>query len=56
MKLNIKRGIIIKEEVGIGYSKSNEKVFNIQFISIIIIYLIFMIRIPLIINFIRAIL
>lgn len=56
MKLNIKRGIITKEEVGIGYSKSNEKVFNIQFISIIIIYLIFMIRIPLIINFIRAIL
>ena len=40
----------------VGYSKSNEKVFNIQFISIIIIYLIFMIRIPLIINFIRAIL
>ena len=29
MKLNIKRGIITKEEVGIGYSKSNEKVFNI---------------------------
>lgn len=41
-ELNIKRGTISKDELSINYSKSNERVFNIQFITIIIVYLLYM--------------
>lgn len=41
-ELNIRRGVISKDELSIKYSKSNERVFNIQFIAIIIIYLLYM--------------
>ena len=41
-ELNIRRGVITKEEMSIKDSKSNERVFNIQFIIIIIIYLLYM--------------
>lgn len=40
--LNIRRGTINKSELGIKYSKSNENIFNISFIFIIIIYLLYM--------------
>lgn len=43
-ELNIRRGVITKEEMSIKDSKSNERVFNIQFIIIIIIYLLYMMR------------
>ncbi|MEN8079324.1 CPBP family intramembrane glutamic endopeptidase [Clostridioides difficile] len=43
-ELNIRRGVISKEEMSIKASKSNERVFNIQFIIIIIIYLLYMMR------------
>lgn len=46
--LNIRRGIIEKEEMSIRYCDSDEKVFNIQFSFIIILYFIFMLRIPII--------
>lgn len=42
--LNIGRGIITKGEMSIRSNMSKEKVFNIQFILIIIIYLLYMIR------------
>ncbi len=41
-ELNIRRGIISRDELSIKYSKSNERVFNIQFIAIIIVYLLYM--------------
>lgn len=41
-ELNIRRGIISKDELSIKYNRSNERVFNIQFIAIIIIYLLYM--------------
>lgn len=41
-ELNIIRGIISRDELSIKYSKSNERVFNIQFIAIIIVYLLYM--------------
>ncbi|WP_297714639.1 type II CAAX endopeptidase family protein [Clostridium sp.] len=41
-ELNIRRGIISRDELSIKYNKSNERVFNIQFIAIIIIYLLYM--------------
>ena len=41
-ELNIKRGTISKDELSINYSKSNERVFNTQFITIIIVYLLYM--------------
>lgn len=41
-ELNIRRGTISRNELSIKYSKSNERVFNAQFIAIIIIYLIYM--------------
>ena len=41
-ELNIRRGVISKDELSIKYSKSNERVFNVQFIAIIIIYLLYM--------------
>ena len=41
-ELNIRRGTITRNELSIKYSKSNERVFNIQFIAIIIIYLLYM--------------
>ena len=40
--LNIRRGIISKDELSIKYNKSNERVFNISFVVIIIIYLLYM--------------
>lgn len=40
--LNIRRGIIDKDELSIKYNKSNERVFDISFIVIIIIYLLYM--------------
>ena len=40
--LNIRRGIISTDELSIKYNKSNERVFNISFIAIIIIYLLYM--------------
>ena len=40
--LNIRRGIISRDELSIKYNKSNERVFNISFIAIIIIYLLYM--------------
>lgn len=40
-ELNIRRGIISKDELSIKYNRSNERVFNIQFIAIIIIYLLY---------------
>ena len=40
--LNIRRGIIDKAELSIKYNKSNERVFDISFIVIIIIYLLYM--------------
>ena len=40
--LNIRRGIIDKDELSIKYNKSNERVFDISFIVIIIIYLLSM--------------
>lgn len=41
-ELNIRRGIISQDELSIKYNRSNERVFNIQFIAIIIIYLLYM--------------
>lgn len=41
-ELNIRRGTITRNELSIKYSKSNERVFNVQFIAIIIIYLLYM--------------
>lgn len=41
--LNIKRGVINKSEFSVKYNKSNENVFNISFIFIIIFYLLYMI-------------
>lgn len=41
-ELNIRRGIIKREELDIKYNKSNERVFNIPFIVIIIVYLLYM--------------
>lgn len=41
-ELNIRRGIISRDELSIKYNKSNERVFNIQFIAIIIVYLLYM--------------
>lgn len=41
-ELNIRRGTISRNELSIKYSKSNERVFNVQFIAIIIIYLLYM--------------
>lgn len=41
-ELNIRRGVISRDELSIKYSKSNERVFNIQFIAIIIVYLLYM--------------
>lgn len=41
-ELNIRRGIINRDELSIKYNKSNERVFNIQFIAIIIVYLLYM--------------
>lgn len=41
-ELNIRRGIINREELSIRYNKSNERVFNIPFIAIIIVYLLYM--------------
>ena len=41
-ELNIRRGTINRDELSIKYSKSNERVFNAQFIAIIIIYLLYM--------------
>lgn len=41
-ELNIRRGTISRGELRIKYNKSNERVFNIQFIAIIIIYLLYM--------------
>ena len=46
--LNIRRGIIDKEEMSVRYCNSDEKIFNIQFSFIIILYLIFMLRVPII--------
>lgn len=46
--LNIRRGIIDKEEMSVRYCNSDEKIFNIQFSFIIIPYLIFMLRVPII--------
>lgn len=43
-ELNIRRGIVSKDELSIKSSKSNEHIFNIQFIIIIIIYLLYMMR------------
>lgn len=43
-ELNIRRGIISKEDISIKSSKSDEHIFNIQFIIIIIIYLLYMMR------------
>lgn len=43
-ELNIRRGIISKEDISIKSSKSDEPIFNIQFIIIIIIYLLYMMR------------
>ena len=40
--LNIKRGVINKSEFSVKYNKSNENVFNISFIFIIIFYLLYM--------------
>lgn len=40
--LNIRRGIIDKDELSIKYNKSNERVFDISFIVSIIIYLLYM--------------
>lgn len=42
--LNIRRGIISRESLSIKSSKSDEHVFNVQFIIIIIIYLLYMMR------------
>ena len=39
--LNIKRGVINKSEFSVKYNKSNENVFNISFIFIIIFYLLY---------------
>ncbi len=41
--LNIKRGVVNKSEFSVKYNKSNENVFNISFIFIIIFYLLYMI-------------
>lgn len=41
-ELNIRRGTISRDELRIKYNKSDERVFNIQFIVIIIIYLLYM--------------
>ena len=41
-ELNIRRRIINRDELSIKYNKSNERVFNIQFIAIIIVYLLYM--------------
>lgn len=41
-ELNIRRGIIKREELDIKYNKSDERVFNIPFIVIIVIYLLYM--------------
>ena len=46
--LNNRRGIIDKEEMSVRYCNSDEKIFNIQFSFIIILYLIFMLRVPII--------
>lgn len=43
-ELNIRRGIISKEEMSIKSSKSDEHIFDIQFIIIMIIYLLYMMR------------
>lgn len=56
IKLNIERGVISEEELKVKYSRNNERIFDIQFISIIIIYLIFMLRMPLIKLIIKIIL
>ena len=40
--LNIRRGVINRDELSIKYNKSNERVFNISFMAIIIIYLLYM--------------
>ena len=44
-ELNIRRGIISQDELSIKYNRSNERVFNIQFIAIIIIYLLYILTI-----------
>ena len=41
-ELNIRRGIIKREELDIKYNKSDERVFNIPFIVIIVVYLLYM--------------
>lgn len=41
--LNIKRGVVNNSEFSVKYNKSNENVFNISFIFIIIFYLLYMI-------------
>ena len=41
--LNIKRGVVNKSEFSVKYNKSNENLFNISFIFIIIFYLLYMI-------------
>ena len=40
--LNIRRGVINRDELSIKYNKSNEPVFNISFMAIIIVFLLYM--------------
>ena len=41
--MNIRRGIITREDISIKPSGEKENIFNIQFVVIIIIYLLYMI-------------
>lgn len=42
--MNIRRGIIKKQDISIKYNVEKENIFDLQFIAIIIIYLLYMIR------------